>query len=197
MALELSNFENLLNELSESFSRKQLLQHFHIYQQYIIKAYELEAALKKSDRTTANHVWSDFSEQRRRYAVGYNGALLHQLYFENLTGDKTEITSKVAELIDRDFGNAEAWEADLRAAAQIGEWVLLTYNHPENKLQQVVLESNHIGMPVHHTVLLALDCSDHAWMIDHPGHIEDYLDVFLKHLNWNRVNLRLRMVAKK
>lgn len=197
MALELSNFENLLAELKDSFSRKLLLQHFHIYQDHVIKLYELEAALKAADPSTANRVWSDYSEMRRRYAVAYNGALLHQLYFENLTSDPTEITPNVSELVDRDFGGFEAWEADLRASAQIGQWVVLTYSHPEKKLQQFVIEENHIGVPLHHSVLFALDCWEHAWIMDYPGHIEDYLDVFLKRLNWNRVNLRLKMAVKK
>lgn len=197
MAMDLRNFENLLHELKESFSRTLLLQHFHIYQNHVIKSYELEAALKKADPITANKVWSEYSEIRRRYAAAHNGQLLHELYFDGLTADETEMTPAVIELIDRDFGSAEAWEADLRAAAQIGEWVLLTYSHPENKLFQVVVEENHIGIPLHHTVLLALDCWEHAWVVDHPGHIEDYLDVFLKCLNWSRVNLRLKMTLKK
>ena len=197
MAMELRNFENLLHELKESFSRKLLLQHFHIYQDHVIKSYELEAALKKADPITANKVWSEYSEIRRRYAAAHNGQLLHELYFDSLTADETEMTPAVIELIDRDFGSTEAWEADLRAAAHVGEWVLLTYSHPEKKLFQVVVEENHIGIPLHHTVLLGLDCWEHAWVVDHPGHIEDYLDVFLKCLNWNRVNLRLKMTLKK
>jgi len=196
MALELSNFENLLTDLRDVFSRKLLLQHFHIYQDHVIKSYEMEQALNDADASRASSVWSNFGELRRRYAVAFNGQVLHELYFENLTGDDTEITPALIELIDRDFGSVEAWEADLRAAAEIGEWVLLTYNHPEKKLQQVVAEKSHIGIPVHHTVLLALDCAEHAWVIDHPGHIEDYLDVFLKCLNWNRVNLRLKMMLR-
>lgn len=197
MALELSNFENLLVELKESFSRKLLLQHFHIYQDHVIKLYELEAAQRKADPTSANRVWSDYSETRRRYAVAFNGALLHQLYFENLTADKTDVTPAVRELIERDFGSMEAWEADLRAGAEVGQWVVLTYNHPEKKLSQVVVEENHVGVPLHHTVLLALDCWEHAWVLDFPGHIEDYLDVFLQRLNWSRLNLRLKMATKK
>lgn len=197
MAMELRNFENLLHELRESFSRKQLLQHFHLYQDHVIRLYELEAALRRSDRSTANRVWSEYSDMRRRYAVAYNGQLLHELYFENLTADETEMTSAVTELIERDFGSAVAWEEDLRAAALVGEWVLLTYSQPEKKLRQVVVEENHIGVPLHHTVLMALDCWEHAWMVDFPGHIEDYVDVFMKCLNWNRVNLRLRMILRK
>ena len=197
MALELRNFENLLVELKGSFSRKQLLQHFHIYQDHVIKHYELEAAQKRVDPTLANRVWSDFGEIRRRYAVAHNGQLLHELYFEGLTGDETEMTSAVAELIERDFGSAEAWETDLRAAALVGEWVLLTYSHPEKRLKQVVVEENHIGIPLHHTVLFAMDCWEHAWVVDFPGHIEDYIEAYLKCLNWNRVNLRLRMMLKK
>ena len=196
MAMDLRNFENLLHELQESFSRKQLLQHFHIYQDHVIKLYELEAAEKKADPATASPIWSEYGELRRRYAAAFNGQLLHEFYFENLTADETEMTPAIVELIDRDFGSAEAWEADLRAAAVVGEWVLLTYSHPEKKLRQVVVEENHIGIPLHHTVLLALDCWEHAWVVDHPGHIEDYLDVFLKCLNWNRVNLRLKMTLK-
>ena len=79
-------------------------------------------------------------------------------YFENLTADETEMTPAVTELIERDFGSAEAWEEDLRAAALVGEWVLLTYSQPEKRLRQIVVEENHIGVPLHHTVLLALDC---------------------------------------
>ena len=60
-----------------------------------------------------------------------------------------------------------------------------------------MVTENHVGVPIHQTILLALDCAEHAWIVDHPGHIEDYLDVYIKHINWNRVNLRLKLMAKK
>src|SRR5262245_45001518 len=82
-ALEVRNIESQLNQLKDSFSRKQLLQHFHLYQQHVIRLYELEAALKEADRTTTSRIWGEFSELRRRHAVAFNGAVLHELYFEN------------------------------------------------------------------------------------------------------------------
>jgi len=197
MALEVRNFESLLNDLRDAFSRKQLLQHFHIYQGHVIRLYELEAALKDADRTTGSRIWGEFSELHRRHAVAFNGAVFHEFYFEGLTADKTVISESVSELITRDFGSVKVWEEELRAMAEIGDWVLLTYSHPEKKLQQWVVTENHVGVPVHQTILLALDCAEHAWIVDYAGHIEDYLDVYIKHINWNRVNLRLKLMAKK
>jgi len=198
MALELRNFETMLQDprLKQSFSRKQLLSHFRIYQEHIIKLYQLEMALKEVDKATASYPWGEFSELRRRHAVTFNGTVLHELYFEGLTGDVTEITPAVGELITRDFGSVKAWAEDLRASARVGQWVLLTYSHPEKRLKQSVITENHIGVPVNQTILIALDTWEHAWMVDYPGHIEDYLDVFMQHLNWSRVNLRLKLGVK-
>ena len=196
MTIELRDFDYLLSSIKEGFSKKQLSYHFQVYQEHVIKLYQLEMGLKKGDTMTVGYPWGVWNELQRCRASAYNGAVLHELYFENLTAEKIEIPTEMKDLIIRDFGSLEAWEEDLWSAALIGQWVLLTYSHPEKKLQQFVIAENHIGMPVEQTILIALDCWEHAWMVDYPGKIEDYLGAFMTHLNWNRANLRLKIALK-
>lgn len=196
MAHQVKNFDHLLGQL-KGISEKQLKAHLGLYQGYVNKLNEIEKKLEAADRGATNYSFGEYSELRRREAVAFNGAYLHELYFSNLTGKDTKPSGDLQKAIERDFGSTGAWEKDLKAAAtSTPGWVLLTRNRVDGKLHHYILFEHHIGLPVHQEVILALDCWEHAFMIDYGTSKGDYLAAFLKNVDWTVVSDRFATAVR-
>lgn len=184
------DFSHLLGTL-DGLSDAQLQAHFKLYEAYVKKLNEIEEKLQTEDRSLANYSYGSYSELKRREAVPFNGTYLHQMYFENLTAPGTEATDALKVALEKGFGSLANWETDLKAAASSTTgWVLLTWNLVDKSLHHYIMFEHHIGFPIHQIPLLALDCWEHAFMIDYGIKKPDYLAAFMKNLNWQVVNER-------
>jgi Fe-Mn family superoxide dismutase len=47
-----------------------------------------------------------------------------------------------------------------------------------------------VGLPVDQEVILALDCWEHAFFIDYGTKKPQYMETFVKNVNWGAVNER-------
>ncbi|MFA5793193.1 MAG: Fe-Mn family superoxide dismutase [Candidatus Gracilibacteria bacterium] len=185
------DFVSLLGTL-DGITDAQLSAHFKLYEGYVKKLNEIEEKLITVDKSLSNYSFGEFSELKRREAVAFNGAYLHQMYFENLSGVKSEPSVELKTAIENSFGSLEGWEKDLRASAgSTPGWVLLTFNKIDQKLHNYIMFEHHLGLPVHQVPLMALDCWEHAYMIDYGISKPDYVTAFLKNLNWGIVSERL------
>ncbi len=194
MKHEVKNFDNLIGSV-DGLSEAQLKAHFGLYAGYVNKLNEIEEKLAKADPSQSNYSFGEFSELKRREAVAFNGAYLHEMYFENLSPDRGQISAALKGSIETDFGSYAAFEANMKGSAtSTPGWVLLTKNGIDKKLHTYIMFEHHIGLPVHQSILLALDCWEHAFMIDYGTKKPDYLATFFKNVNWNVVNERFAKV---
>ena len=195
MKHEAKNFDSLIGHV-DGLSEAQLKAHFGLYQGYVNKLNEIEEKLTKTDSAASNYSYGEFSELKRREAVAFNGTYLHELYFENLSPSRGEISGTLKKAIETDFGQYSAFEANIKgSAASTPGWVLLTHNRIDRKLHSYILFEHHIGLPAHQEIILALDCWEHAFMIDYGTKKPDYLAAFFKNVNWNIVNERYANIA--
>lgn len=184
------DFSSLIGKL-EGISDTQLEAHFALYAGYVKKLNEIEEKLKSADKSASNYSFGEYSELKRREAVAFNGTYLHELYFENLGGGDSQMSVELNSAIEASFGSLENWESDLKAAAtSTPGWVLLTWNLKDSSLHHYIMYEHHIGLPVHQVPILALDCWEHAFMIDYGIKKAEYLSAFLKNVNFNVVNER-------
>jgi len=190
MAYEAKNYDYLLGKLN-GLSEKQLTAHFGLYKGYVNKLNEIEEKLKSANPSASNYSYGEFSELKRREAVAFNGSFLHELYFDNLSNEVGEISNDLKSAIEKSFGSFDKWVADIKGTAtSTPGWVVLTYNRKDNTLHNYIMYEHHIGLPVHQEVLLALDCWEHAFMIDYGTTKAEYLNAFFNNLDWNVVNKR-------
>jgi Fe-Mn family superoxide dismutase len=190
------DFSHLLGTLL-GLSDAQLQAHFGLYQGYVKKLNEIEEKLKTMDRALANYTFGEFSELKRRECTAFNGSYLHQMYFENLTGKATEVSPELKAAVDLAFGSWEDFEKDLKASAgSTPGWVLLTWNQLDQSLHTYVMYEHHVGLPIHQVPILALDCWEHAFMIDYGTNKAAYLEAFLKNVDWQVVSDRFNECSK-
>ena len=192
---ETKDFSNLLGQL-KGISDKQLEAHFGLYKGYVAKLNEIREKLKTQDKGAANYSFGEFSELKRREAVAFNGVFLHEAYFENLfpQGAASDV---LKEAVDASFGSWDLIIQDLKQSAlSTPGWVVLTWDKTDEKLHTYLLYEHHIGLPVHQELILALDCWEHAFMIDYGTDKGSYLKAFIENINWNIVNKRFEKVIR-
>ncbi|MBS3136965.1 hypothetical protein J4232_00905 [Candidatus Woesearchaeota archaeon] len=194
MKHEAKDFNHLLGKLA-GFSEKMLNAHFTLYQGYVKKLNEIEEKLAKTDKSSANYSFGEFSELKRREAVAFNGTFLHELYFEAMNAKKTgktEASTVLKKAVDESFENWEEMVKNMKAAANSTPgWVLLTFSKIDRKLHTYIMFEHHVGLPAHQEIILVLDCWEHAFMIDYGIGKADYLNAYFNVVDWDVVSKRL------
>jgi superoxide dismutase, Fe-Mn family len=186
------DFSHLVGKL-EGLSAAQIQAHLGLYAGYVKKLNEIEDKLTKADRSLTNYSYGEYSELKRREAVAFNGAYLHQCYFENLSPKPGKRSTALEKAIVDSFGSFDAYATDLKAAASATPgWIVTTKNKVDGKLHNYMMFEHHIGLPAHQEIILALDCWEHAYMIDYGTKKPDYLATFLKNVDWKVVSDRLK-----
>lgn len=184
--------ENL--EEKESFLSAELrVDHFRIYKSFVQHSNSIIAELDamRRDGRGGSLLYQD---RVRRLAFELNGKTLHELYFENLGRDEMDIPPRLQEKIVKCFGSMETWRLDfLNVCASRGEgWGIMFYEHAEDRLVNLFLESNHVGQPFNMTPTLVLDLWEHAYIRDFGAHgRSNYVEKVLSMIDYHVIDSRL------
>jgi superoxide dismutase, Fe-Mn family len=189
MPREPKNYDHLIGKI-KGLSENQLKAHFTLYQGYVKKLNEIESKLASADRSAPNYSYSEYSELKRREPVAYNGTFLHEAYFDNLGGDGSSPGELFKGAIVSSFGSWDNYIADVKAAAGSAHgWVLTCYGYCDEKVRNVLVQSeHHVGLHADTQILFALDCWEHAYFMDYGTKKPDYVTNVLAAVNWGVVD---------
>jgi Fe-Mn family superoxide dismutase len=177
-----------LNEL-DGISRTTIEAHYRLYQGYVAKRNEILGRLAEVDLAGANQVYSDFRALKVDLTFAIGGIKNHEHYFEHLGGEGGDPEGAIGALIERDFGSAEAWRADLEASGMAGRgWAWTAYDWDEGRLFNYVGDAQNTFPVWNATPLVALDVYEHAYFLDYQTDRASYIDAFLRNLDWSVVN---------
>ena len=119
----------------DGISRTSVEAHYRLYQGYVAKRNEILGALATVDLGAANQVYSEVRALKVDLTFAVGGIKNHEIYFEHLGGEGGDPDGAIAGLIERDFGSADAWRADLRATGLAGRgWAWTAYDWDEGRL---------------------------------------------------------------
>ncbi len=188
------SFDHLLG--TPGFSDQLLKNHFTLYQGYVTNFNKLNDILVQMEKD-GKFGTPEFSELNRRLGWEWNGMRLHELYFGNMSAKSTSGASRQAgppleQKIIQEWGSYEAWEQDFRAMAAmrgIG-WVILYWDKEADRLFNVWVNEHDVGHLAGCTPLLVMDVFEHAFMLDYGTKRADYIEAFIKAINWNVVEQR-------
>ncbi|MER3414358.1 MAG: superoxide dismutase [Armatimonadota bacterium] len=178
---------------SVGISRRTHEEHFKLYQGYANKTNEIRKRLAELDKdpAKANQVYSEIRALKVDYTFAYGGFLNHTIYFDILGGNG-EPSGEALKMIERDFGSFEAFQQDLKASGMGGRgWVWLAYDHEERSLFNYIGDAQNTYPIWNCTPILALDVYEHAYYLDFGTARAQYIDAFLKVIDWDAVNRRL------
>ena len=192
----MSNFEEIKpRELKPSLleldgiSRASVEAHYKLYQGYVNKRNELLGKLGSVDLAAANQVYSDVRALKVDLSFAIGGIKNHEIYFEHLGGGGGDPSGPAAQLIQRDFGSAAAWRADLKATGMAGRgWAWTAYDWDEGRLFNYIGDAQNTFPVWNATPLVALDVYEHAYFLDFQTDRASYIDAFFANLDWDTIN---------
>jgi superoxide dismutase, Fe-Mn family len=158
----------------DGISRASIEAHYKLYQGYVAKRNEILGKLATVDLGSANQVSSDLRALKVELSFAVGGIKNHEVYFE---------------LIERDFGSAEGWRADLKATGIAARgWAWTAYDWDEGRLSNVIGDAQNTYPIWNATPLVALDVYEHAYFLDFQTDRAGYIDAFLANLDWGVVD---------
>jgi Fe-Mn family superoxide dismutase len=180
-SFDLSRLQGLSQEAIET--------HLGLYHGYVEKLNELAA--KRAARSP-----EDAAARVRHFAFEYNGVVLHELFFEQLSGPNAPQLSSgsvVAEAADISFGGTEEWRRDVYALAEtrgVG-WVICVRDPVKNRIFNTWVDLHHLAVPASSQFLFVVDFWEHAYLLDFaPKERTKYLDTLWTQIDWNVVDRR-------
>ena len=192
MAYETKDYSKLIG--MEGFSETLLKNHFTLYQGYVTNTNKLMDTLA-SMLNEGKVGTPEYAELKRRMGWEFNGMRLHENYFENLGGKAAiDKSGKLAKKLAENFGSYENWEKDFRgtgAMRGIG-WVILYQDNVSGKLFNQWINEHDVGHPAGCIPILIMDVFEHAFITDYGLKRADYIEAFLKNINWAIAESRLK-----
>src|SRR5215207_9039495 len=118
----------------DGISRASVEAHYKLYQGYVNKRNEILGKLGDVDASAANQVYSEIRSLKVDLTFAIGGVKNHEIYFEHLGGGGGDPDGAIGSLIERDFGTAEDWRADLKATGMAGRgWAWTAYDWDEQR----------------------------------------------------------------
>ena len=121
------------------------------------------------------------------------GAILHSLFFENITPYEKEVTDEFKKKIEKSFGDYKIFiKHFIKSALKIegSGWGILGYSKSTDKLIILQVEK-HSNLTIWDFIpLLVIDVWEHAYYLDYKTKREEYLNKIVDIINWEIVYKR-------
>lgn len=149
------------------------------------------AAAEKLEKARKGELEINYREVMRDYSFNYNGAMMHDLFWKIMRApvENNLPQGKIAELINTNFGNFEAFKKEFSQAATSVEgsgWAVL-WKDSENNLSVGQLEKHNLLGLNDQKVILALDVWEHAYYPQYLNNRAEYVEKWWKVVNWTAV----------
>ncbi|PIR83194.1 superoxide dismutase [Candidatus Kaiserbacteria bacterium CG10_big_fil_rev_8_21_14_0_10_56_12] len=134
------------------------------------------------------------AELRRRFAFEFNGARLHERYFEQFEEGPAPLTagSALAKVAGDKYGADGFIEHIKEVAGSRGiGWVIVYADTERGTVITSFVSDHEVGQLAGLPVVLALDLWEHAFMVDYlPAEKKIYIDAFFANCNWGVIEKR-------
>lgn len=138
-----------------------------------------------------------YSELTRRLGFEYNGMVLHEWYFGNLTKDggaDVSSSSALGRALGESFGDLATWKKDFTAVGGMrGVGWAVTYLDPATgRLSNHWITLHEDGNIAGFKPIIVMDVWEHAFLLDYkPADRPKYIESFLNNLDLNAAESRL------
>lgn len=168
--------------------------HIRLYEGYVTNINKVDDVLLHGDaqRDQSNTTFSFYRELKRGETYALNGVILHELYFENIGGVNVVPNDIIMESLEHDFGSFANWQEDFIATAKASRgWAVLCFDQRSDRLRNISLDSHDLGNIAYSAPFLILDMYEHAYFLQYADKKADYINNFMKNINWSVVGDRM------
>jgi Fe-Mn family superoxide dismutase len=181
----------------KGISARTIKEHYKLYEGYVKKVNETREKLAKIDASKGNATYSEVRALKRGESYALDGAKLHELYFEQLTGAGGTPGGALLKGIEKIWGSYDRFLAELKGSALSARgWAVLAYDTGQKELIIYITDDQHDGHVIHCVPILPLDVFEHAYYLDYGTKREDYIQAFFNNLDWPVISKRYANALK-
>ncbi len=176
-------------------SDKTLEVHFGLYAGYVKNTNTLNEQLYAMLQEGKNGTPA-YAELTRRLGFEYNGMVLHEWYFDNLTGGGgggVDESSPLGQALGANFGSVDNWRKDFSSVgAMRGVGWAITYLDPATgRISNHWITLHEDGNIAGFKPLVVMDVWEHAFLLDYkPAERPKYIEAFLSNLDVPTIEAR-------
>ncbi|MEO8327903.1 MAG: Fe-Mn family superoxide dismutase [Nitrospirota bacterium] len=182
----------------QGISDKTLGMHLKLYEGYVKATNTLNEHIANilQDGKVDQEEMPAYSELTRRLGFEYNGMVLHELYFENMTSQAStgfNGRDSLEKAIAESFGSFENWKTEFTSIGKMrGVGWAICYQNPDNgRLSNHWVSLHEFGNVAGFRPLLVMDVWEHAYLLDfQPSERGEYIESFLSNVDWDVVAKR-------
>ena len=180
----------------QGISDNTLQVHFGLYEGYVKNTNLLNDQLAEMVKAgKASGADPHFAELTRRLGFEYNGMVLHEYYFGNMTKNAGgSPTSGLGEAVAGTHGDFDTWKKDFSAIGGMRGvgWAIAYYNPQADRISNHWITLHEEGNVAGFVPLLVMDVWEHAFLLDYkPAERSKYIEAFFANVDWNLIQQRL------
>lgn len=182
----------------QGISDKTLEMHCKLYEGYVKATNTLNEHIANilQDGKVDQEEMPAYSELTRRLGLKYNGMVLHELNFENLTSQGSASPkghASVEKAIMESIGSFNIWKTDfssIRKMRRVG-WAICYQNPQNGRLSNHWVRLHEFGNVAGFRPVLVMDVREHGYLLDFPpSERGEYIESFLSNVHWDVVAKR-------
>ena len=183
----------------EGISDATLQMHFKLYESYVQETNRLNDKIAGflADGQVDHEEMPAYSELTRRLGFEYNGMVLHEYYFENLTkthkGDPGN-NSGFRHVAAASFGSYDIWRTDFIGVGKMRGvgWAICNLDPANQRLSNHWITLHEVGNVAGFVPILVMDVWEHAFLLDYkPSERPQYIQAFFANIDWGTVERRI------
>jgi superoxide dismutase, Fe-Mn family len=178
-------------------SAEQIAPHHTAHYGGALKAFTgIDAKLEESFQKGTKLDPAAYEAMQKAKSSKGNSVVLHELYFDGLAPKQPDPGAGLRQAIEKRFGSLEKWADDFIASAKLAAgWAMLTLHPVNGRLYNVVSDEHAQGPLWLARPLVVIDVYEHAFYIDYPNRKAEYVEKFMKFLDWEEANRRFQMAS--
>ncbi|MDR1705521.1 MAG: Fe-Mn family superoxide dismutase [Clostridiales bacterium] len=172
-------------------------EHMSLYRGYCEKFNEITARLGEDPklRPEANKTYSRYRGLKRGESFSMGGALLHELYFQNMVNSPEQPGALFNTLTKKYYGGFGNWAVDFAACAKSARgWCVTVMEQRSGTVRNILMDSHDEGLIIGAYPILVADVYEHAYFMDYGANAAAYLGRFIESVKWSAVDARLSRI---
>jgi Fe-Mn family superoxide dismutase len=185
----------------DGISAKSIEEHLGLYAGYVKNFNAMSALLPEYAKDPEKHNHA-LAEIIRRRSFEFDGMRLHELYFAQLEGKATPLSSESAfsKQLEAEYHKPEYFIEMFRMIGLMRGpgWAMLYWDAEAKQFLTGFSGEQHQGHFATLPIILALDVWEHAFLLDYGAQGKaKYIEAFFKNLNWSVVEERFDLIASQ
>jgi Fe-Mn family superoxide dismutase len=181
-------------------SDQTLEMHFKLYEGYVKETNRLNEKIREflKDGHVDQEEMPAYSELTRRLGFEYNGLVLHEYYFENMSKSGSPDPAKGSafyKAAESSFGSYDLWKADFVSTGKMRGvgWAICLHDPKRGRINNHWITLHEVGNVAGFDPMLVMDVWEHAFLLDYkPAERPKYIESFFANIDWNVVENRLK-----